>query len=988
MDGYTERGGVTGSLSRRAEEIYDGLSETAQHAAREVFLRLVAVAEDGDDTRRRVRRAELESLGLGEASLDAVLDGFGSFRLLSFDHDPITRGPTVEVAHEALIREWPRFRSWVDERREDLVLERRLAAASVEWDEGGRDPSFLFAGGQLEQYEQWARTADVRLTTEEREFLALSREADDGERRHRRRRRNLVASALSVLSVLALIAAGLALQQRNDANDEAARAEAARAEAETAAASEGVARESAEAAAAAERGALADAIVKQRIAESARLADRQPSLSMLIAREVYERAPGPDTLGALLTSMQRTDGYLGHVAIRESSSNDQWIGALDGETVVVRTPTTIDVYDLSTRSLVSTTPSPAFLGGVATSGAVGGGRFATVDGDGTLRVIDQGETEPHPRAGLGPGDEEQESFTAVSVGGDGSLVVGRIEPGSEAPFTAVVVTPDDDVVSTLTGIPHPVLATALSPDGRHAATQDQWGNITLWDVSSAEPLWSWTPGDRSRWKPDDEPIELATGADGTPLEIGLVDGGPRPLPAGSEPAGVPGVVGELRFSSDGTSLYSLVSGLIAFDVETGARRWQRLWSGAKFQLAEDRDGRLIHGNEIVEDGEVVGRLAGVGASARVAITPDGTRRISIEPDGIKIWSTDADQLLAHGVPRGDANVATLNPDGSVVAAFNLSDPGDRAIRDVETARALDLPGEPAWVLFTTTGELLEYSRQRVLSLRDPETGELLGPPLEPQRWAGVAVDPLGRFVAVGRLDSDEIGIYDIATGLLVETLLFPVPAAAMPGRDGGRERDPGVYWIDVSPDGGLIAASNTVGVTIWETSSWSEAGTVDSPDGDEFTDIAFSPDGERLALVSELGVVATHELATGRTSAVASGAVPVAGVNNVNSIEYGRDGSTIVTAGTGVAIVDVATGSLVGTPFPSQAVDSASIAGDGMSVVTGTDDHLLVWDLDPTSWADLACHAAGRNMTQDEWQQYGWIDEPYRPTCPQWEAGA
>ena len=79
------------------------------------------------------------------------------------------------------------------------------------------------------------------------------------------------------------------------------------------------------------------------------------------------------------------------------------------------------------------------------------------------------------------------------------------------------------------------------------------------------------------------------------------------------------------------------------------------------------------------------------------------------------------------------------------------------------------------MLFTTTGELLEYSRQRVPSLRDPETGELLGPPLEPQRWAGVAVDPLSRFVAVGRLDSDEIGIYDIATGQLVEMLRSPFP---------------------------------------------------------------------------------------------------------------------------------------------------------------------------------------------------------------------
>ena len=225
MDGYTERGGVTGSLSRRAEEIYDGLSETAQHAARDVFLRLVAVAEDGDDTRRRVRRAEFESLGLGEAALDAVLDGFGSFRLLSFDHDPITRvRRSRSPTRHSSVSGRDSGHGWTNGARTSCwnVASPQPASSGTRAD---ATPSFLFAGGQLEQYEQWARTADVRLTTEEREFLARSREADDAERRHRRRRRNLVASVLSVLSVLALVAAGLAFQQRNDANDEAARAE-------------------------------------------------------------------------------------------------------------------------------------------------------------------------------------------------------------------------------------------------------------------------------------------------------------------------------------------------------------------------------------------------------------------------------------------------------------------------------------------------------------------------------------------------------------------------------------------------------------------------------------------------------------------------------------------------------------------------------------------------------------------------------------------
>ena len=194
---YMLTGGVVGALARRAEEIHEGLAPVARDAAREVFLRLVAVDEDGKDTRRRVRRTELNNLGLSEAALDTVLDAYGSFRLLSFDHDPVTRGPTVEVAHEALIRQWPRYRDWIDGQRDALLLERRLEVATREWEENERDASFLLGGGRLEQHQQWAETSGLRLTTAEREFLDHSRVSADAEKategQRIRRLRRLVA---------------------------------------------------------------------------------------------------------------------------------------------------------------------------------------------------------------------------------------------------------------------------------------------------------------------------------------------------------------------------------------------------------------------------------------------------------------------------------------------------------------------------------------------------------------------------------------------------------------------------------------------------------------------------------------------------------------------------------------------------------------------------------------------------------------------------
>ncbi|MDG2112371.1 MAG: hypothetical protein P8N02_07145 [Actinomycetota bacterium] len=54
--------------------------------------------------------------------------------------------------------------------------------------------------------------------------------------------------------------------------------------------------------------------------------------------------------------------------------------------------------------------------------------------------------------------------------------------------------------------------------------------------------------------------------------------------------------------------------------------------------------------------------------------------------------------------------------------------------------------------------------------------------------------------------------------------------------------------------------------------------------------------------------------------------------------------------------------------------------------ITGIGDSFLLWNLDTSTWFDIACQAAGRNLTSEEWKQFGPRNEEYRATCPQWPA--
>ena len=121
-------------FARRADELYDSLDESGRATARRAFLRMVSMTSDGEPVRKRVGRSDLADL----AQADGVLDAFGANRLVTFDRTPHGE-PTIEVAHEALLRDWPLLRDWIEEARFELVAPpaalggcRRLGRPSTE----------------------------------------------------------------------------------------------------------------------------------------------------------------------------------------------------------------------------------------------------------------------------------------------------------------------------------------------------------------------------------------------------------------------------------------------------------------------------------------------------------------------------------------------------------------------------------------------------------------------------------------------------------------------------------------------------------------------------------------------------------------------------------------------------------------------------------------------------------------------------------------
>lgn len=181
LQAYWKTGGVAGAVARRAETEYERLSPEQQALTRRTLLRLVQPGEGTEDTRRCTYLSELLFSSEQALQVRFVVQQLTSARLLTTSRDATSGEELVDVAHEALIRGWPRLRGWIEENRAALRTHRRLTSAANEWKKKGWDESYLYRGAQLAEAEEWwqAHLAEVNIL--EQDFLKASTDLRDRE---------------------------------------------------------------------------------------------------------------------------------------------------------------------------------------------------------------------------------------------------------------------------------------------------------------------------------------------------------------------------------------------------------------------------------------------------------------------------------------------------------------------------------------------------------------------------------------------------------------------------------------------------------------------------------------------------------------------------------------------------------------------------------------------------------------------------------------
>jgi len=171
---YKEIGRVRGALAKHAQTTYENLPQEQHPLARILFLRLLEPGASEQDTTRR--RATLNEFTFSDPAqtrlMQATIDAFIRARLLTTSANDQT--PTIEVSHEALIREWPLLAEWLREARKDIPLQHKISQDATGWEQNKKSRDRLYRGGQLKEAQRWATRGPLSVSKQEQTFLHAS----------------------------------------------------------------------------------------------------------------------------------------------------------------------------------------------------------------------------------------------------------------------------------------------------------------------------------------------------------------------------------------------------------------------------------------------------------------------------------------------------------------------------------------------------------------------------------------------------------------------------------------------------------------------------------------------------------------------------------------------------------------------------------------------------------------------------------------------
>jgi WD40 repeat protein len=919
---YHEMGGVRSAVARLAEAAYGQLTSDQQTVARRILLRLAETGESGEPVRRRAPIGEVAPDG--DADARTVLDALAARRLLTISET------NAEVAHEALLREWPRLRGWLDEDEEGRKLRRHLAPAARDWQARGREASELYRGPRLAAALDWQRDHLDELTEVEHDFLRTSQEAAEAQALQRKRsirRLRALAIGLTVVLVLALVAGALAVNQRNTAREESLAADV-------------------------------------RALQAAALSENRWDRALLLAAQAQRFDDSADSRAALLQTVQR--GPEATAMFPAGQALNSLVASADGRRIVAGGSNgALFIWDTETRQvqhipgvtafeadLIDMSPDGRYLAAVSVpvaSHAEGGlaWQLAVVDLEKTpleVRYLHSHETRGGPRF-------TADSDTIIDIHGEGLVHYLDVETGQVQRTLVLEPLSDDENFIALSG-----------PENRRFVVAEGHiqGAVVAWDVDSGRQLWSVT---------EEDPLEATINPEGTRLVLGHTDGRIELV--------------DLRTGASTLVTSSLSEGLT--DV---------MWApdGLTFAGATTDRTVLVWDADTLEVAAVL--RGHWGKLSQLAYSPDGSTLYAAAYDqSVLAWdligNTGAVREVEETRPTADVFTTALAADGSAVAVGYQDDDGARVeVTELPSGRKFEI-AVPVWPLNGWWLVAARSGRSFLLILRewadpsfrhmwvhtiDVQRGELLPNPVDLlYRNSGDAVftSDDDAILAAGHR---QVGLWYLDGRPLTPRLY---EAAATVG------------WLGVGPDGRWAALSEEGAIEIIDLRTGE---LVKKLPHDELTalTVVFSPDGRWLAAATRNGRVVVWNTHTWEQHTTWE-AVPGFSLETISMV-FTPDSDFLVTGGAGeAAIWSVEQGVRGGArlevdPTRRDAPVLVTVRDDG-TLMTFTDGTgVREWDVSPEGLLKHACALVGRNLTQDEWNDV-LPDRSYERTCRQYPSG-